>query len=77
MLGPNKHGLVTYIQVNVYIGNTLSWLNIVELSKLAYVEDKIIISPLFLCISFEFSSKSNGLVIFQLRIPGVTSYNLV
>ena len=21
-LGPNKHGLVTYIQVNVYIGNT-------------------------------------------------------
>ena len=27
LLGPNKHGLVTYIQVNVYIGNTLSWLN--------------------------------------------------
>ena len=27
VLGPNKHGLVTYIQVNVYIGNTLSWLN--------------------------------------------------
>ena len=26
-LGPNKHGLVTYIQVNVCIGNTLSWLN--------------------------------------------------
>ena len=26
-LGPNKLGLVTYIQVNVYIGNTLSWLN--------------------------------------------------
>ena len=26
-LGPNKHGLVTNIQVNVYIGNTLSWLN--------------------------------------------------
>ena len=26
-LGPNKHGLVTYIQVNVYIGNTLLWLN--------------------------------------------------
>ena len=26
-LGPNKHGLATYIQVNVYIGNTLSWLN--------------------------------------------------
>ena len=26
-LGPNKHGLVTYIQVNVYIGNTFSWLN--------------------------------------------------
>ena len=26
-LGPNKHGLVTYVQVNVYIGNTLSWLN--------------------------------------------------
>ena len=26
-LGPNKHGLVTYMQVNVYIGNTLSWLN--------------------------------------------------
>ena len=25
-LGPNKHGRVTYIQVNVYIGNTLSWL---------------------------------------------------
>ena len=25
--GPNKHGLVTCIQVNVYIGNTLSWLN--------------------------------------------------
>ena len=25
-LGPNKHGLVTYIQVIVYIGNTLSWL---------------------------------------------------
>ena len=31
-----KHGLVTYIQVNVYIGNTLSW---DELSKLTYVED--------------------------------------
>ena len=27
LLGPNKHGLITYIQVNVYIGNTLSWLN--------------------------------------------------
>ena len=30
ILGPKKHGLVTYIQVhfvNVYIGNTLSWLN--------------------------------------------------
>ena len=27
-LGPNKHGLVTYIQVNVYIGNTLSWHNV-------------------------------------------------
>ena len=26
-LRPNKHGLVTYIQINVYIGNTLSWLN--------------------------------------------------
>ena len=26
-LGPNKHGLVTYIQVNVYIGNMFSWLN--------------------------------------------------
>ena len=26
-LGPNKHGLVTYIQVNIYIGNMLSWLN--------------------------------------------------
>ena len=26
-LGPNKDGLVTYIQVNVYIGNMLSWLN--------------------------------------------------
>ena len=26
-LGPNKHGLVTYIQINVYIGNTLSLLN--------------------------------------------------
>ena len=25
--GPNKHGLVTYIQVNEYIGNALSWLN--------------------------------------------------
>ena len=25
-LGPNKQGLVTYIQVNVSIGNTLSWL---------------------------------------------------
>ena len=27
ILGPNKDGLVTYIQVNVYIGNMLSWLN--------------------------------------------------
>ena len=27
LLGPNKHGLVTHIQVNVYIGNTLLWLN--------------------------------------------------
>ena len=27
ILGPNKHGLVTYMQVNVYIENTLSWLN--------------------------------------------------
>ena len=26
--GPNKHGRVTYIQVNVYVGNTLSWLKI-------------------------------------------------
>ena len=26
-LRPNKHRLVTYIQVNVYIGNMLSWLN--------------------------------------------------
>ena len=26
-LGPNTHGLVTYIQVKVYIGNMLSWLN--------------------------------------------------
>ena len=26
-LGPNKHRLITYIQVNVYIENTLSWLN--------------------------------------------------
>ena len=26
-LGPNNHGLVTYIQVNVYVGNMLSWLN--------------------------------------------------
>ena len=25
-LGPNKHRLVTYIQVNVYTGNMLSWL---------------------------------------------------
>ena len=24
---PNKHGLFTYIQVNVNIGNTVSWLN--------------------------------------------------
>ena len=38
-LGPNKHGLVTYIQLNVYIGNTLSWLNGGELSKLTYIED--------------------------------------
>ena len=34
-LGPNKQGLVTYIQENVYIGNTL----LAELSKLTYVED--------------------------------------
>ena len=28
VLGPNKHGLVTYIQVNVSnIGNMLSWLD--------------------------------------------------
>ena len=26
-LGPNNHGLFTYIQVNVFIGNTSSWLN--------------------------------------------------
>ena len=26
-LGPNKHGLVTYVQVNVNIGNKLSWLD--------------------------------------------------
>ena len=27
ILRPNKHGLVTYMQVNVYIENTLTWLN--------------------------------------------------
>ena len=27
LLRPSIHGLVTYIQVNVYIGNTLSWLS--------------------------------------------------
>ena len=26
-LGPTKHRLVTYVQVNVYIGNPLSWLD--------------------------------------------------
>ena len=39
VLGPNKHGLVTYIQVNVYIGNTLSRLNGGWASKLMHVED--------------------------------------
>ena len=39
-LGPNKNGLVTYIQVNVYIGITLSCGSTVdELSKLTSVED--------------------------------------
>ena len=37
-LGPNKHGLVTYIQVNVYIGNTLNGSTVAELSKLMYGE---------------------------------------
>ena len=117
-LGSNKHGLVTYIQVNVYIRNTLSWLNggfdlvlyvpsllfqlcrdgsfwvepvscsmtqrsdtgeartrgplvwsqalplshsahtVPGLSKLTYVEDKIIISPLFLCIALIFLKRA-------------------
>ena len=38
----NKLGLVTYIQVNVYIGNKLLWLNsgaVAEHSKLTYVEE--------------------------------------
>ena len=34
MLGTNKHGLVTYIQVNVYIGNILR-----EKSLAIYFED--------------------------------------
>ena len=44
------HGLVTGIY----------WKYVVEaeLSKLTYVEDKIIISPLFLCISMSFLQKA-------------------
>ena len=37
---------------------------VAELSKLTYVEDKIIISPLFLCNIFEFSSKSNSSIYY-------------
>ena len=54
-LGPSIHGLVTDIEVNVYIGNFLLRL---ALSKLTYVEDEIIISPLFLCISVIFLQKA-------------------
>ena len=38
ILRPNKHGLVTYIQVNVYIANSHGS-TVDELSKLTYVED--------------------------------------
>ena len=64
MLGPNKHGLVTYIQVNVleihFPGSMVA-----ELSKLTYVEDKCIISYFAASVHiFEFSSKSNGSIYY-------------
>ena len=57
-LEPNKHELVTYIQVNIYIGNTLSWLN----SSRAFKTDVCCrlnnhIS-LFICISLNFLQKA-------------------
>ena len=67
-LGPNKHGLVTYIQVNVYIGNTLSWLN----SGWAFKTDVCWrlnnhISVISLHI-FEFSSKKQWFNLLPLRL---------
>ena len=59
-LGPNKHGLVTYIQVNVFIGNMLSWLN----GDWAFKTDVCwrfnYHFSVFSLHIFEFSSKSNG-----------------
>ena len=57
VLWPNKHGLVTYMQVNVYIGNKLSWLNGGWAFKTDLCWRSIIISPLFLCISLNFLQK--------------------
>ena len=55
-LGPSIHGLVTDIQVNVYTENT----SIVKaaLSNWTNIEDSIIISPLFHCISLIFLQKA-------------------
>ena len=55
-LGPNKHRLVTYIQVNVYIGNTLSWAFKTDVCW--RINNHISIISLHV---FEFSSKNNGL----------------
>ena len=58
VLGPNKHGLVTYIR-SMYIFEILCrGSTVAELSKVMYVEDQIIISPSFFCISLNFLQKA-------------------
>ena len=63
-LGPNKHGLVTYIQVNVYIGNTLSWLNggfAFKTDVCCRLNNHISVISRHIC---DFSSKSNGSIYY-------------
>ena len=58
-LRPNKHGLVTYVQVNVYIGNKL-WLNVGWAFKTDVcwrLNNPISVNCLLI---FRFSSKSNA-----------------
>ena len=53
---------------------------VAELSKLTYVEDKIIIPPLFLCTSLNFLKKKQWFYILSLRLccyTVKTLYNII